>query len=109
MSIPLCGSGKHPRIPENRTKTDRCKLCALDHRRAASDRNREARRAQKDRERTARNLELRNNRTTADDCHLEHLRATKIFALMDSLELAQTGYERRDIQHKIKELSGGIL
>lgn len=107
MSIPLCGSGKHPRIPENRTKADRCKLCALEVRRVAADRNRAARRADRERKRTAVNLELRKNKITLDDSPQEAQRAGKIFALMDKLELVETAYDRRDIQEQIAQLAGG--
>lgn len=117
MSSPLCGAGKHLRIPENRTNGDRCKLCASEAKKATTDRLRQSLRAESDRDQTKRNLQLRGAKVTAkglvgakvtsDDDHAEHLRAGAILTLMDQLDLAVTVWQRQSIQNDINFLKDG--
>jgi len=103
----LCGKGKHPRTPENRTRTDLCKLCASELRQDLIERNRQSKRAQREREQTAKNMLLRDRKSTSDDTPQEHARASRIFALMDALETAPTARDRMSIQQQINKLTGG--
>jgi hypothetical protein len=100
----VCRNG-HPRIPENRTTADKCKVCATVRRELASEANRQAKRLKKERERTVVNRALRNNKSLTDDGPLEHLRASRIFGLMDSFERATSRAQRQAIQSAIKELT----
>lgn len=100
----MCGKGKHPRIPENRTNADKCKLCASEGRRAAAERLRQADRLARDRDRTVINLQLREG-TTNDDTYTEHIRSNSILELMTRLEMALTAWERSEIQAQINALA----
>ena len=106
-SVRSCPNG-HPRIPENRTNADKCKVCAAERRHKLSERNRAAKRLQKDRERTQINIKLRGSATRStiqEDIYWENRRVDKIFNLMDQLELATSKAERNAIQSAINELS----
>lgn len=99
-----CRNG-HDKIPENRTSAGKCKPCAVAWQRKTRQREREVNRLAKDRARTKKNLKLRSEVTTRDAISMENIRANKVFALMDQLELATTSRERQMIQSAIKELS----
>lgn len=99
-----CRNG-HDRVPANRTKEDKCRICAVTRRRKARERNFQARRAQREREQTAANLLLRGNASTNDNTADEAIRVAKVFRLMDELEVARSRGEREAIQSAIRELS----
>lgn len=99
-----CRNG-HDRVPANRTKEDKCRVCATTRRRQARERNTQAMRAKREREQTAANLKLRGDTTTNDNTAAETVRVAKVFRLMDELEIARSRGEREAIQSAIRELS----
>jgi len=101
----FCPNG-HARIPENRTNNDKCRVCARVRRTRQRDQNQSAKRAKRDRDRTAVNLVLRDGKSVSDQTCIENQRASRIFALMDALELAHTRADRNDIQQAIRKLAG---
>ena len=100
----LCRNG-HPRVPENRTRHDKCAVCAYNRRSALREKNMQAKRAKKERDRTVVNLKLRAGKSLQDDGPLEHARASKIFALMDELERVPSRVEADAIRAAIRALS----
>ena len=99
-----CRNG-HDRVPANRTREDKCRVCAVVRRRQARERNTQAMRAKREREQTAANLLLRGETTTNDNTAAETVRVAKVFRLMDELEVARSRGEREAIQSAIRELS----
>tara|TARA_R110002096_G_scaffold257525_14_gene451211 strand:- start:483 stop:815 length:333 start_codon:yes stop_codon:yes gene_type:complete len=107
MIGPLCGRGRHPRIPVNRTAHDRCRICAWEARQELAEKNRQSKRAQREREQTAKNLIRRENKSTSDDTPQEHARVAQIFKLMDAIEAAPSARDRLQLQAQIDQLAGG--